>query len=240
SPTQLQRAFTRAFGISPRAYQEQRRMNGLRTRLRAGTTVSRASFETGFGSTSRVYERAESALGMTPGAYRRGGRGERIRFTLVDAPVGRLLVGATARGICAVTLGEDDAALEAALRVEFPEAVVERDDEGLASTVESLVERLERERGELTLRLDVRGTAFQWKVWQALQRIPRGETRTYAEVAASIGMPTGARAVARACASNQVALLIPCHRVVRGDGGMGGYRWGVARKEALLQREKAR
>ena len=238
SPTQLQRAFTRAVGLSPRAYQESRRMTTLRSRLRAGTTVSRATLDSGYGSTSRVYERADATLGMTPGAYRRGGAGERVGFTIVETSLGRLMVATTARGVCSVALGDDDAELERALRTELPRADVERDDASLAPTVAALVAQLQGDRGELTVRLDVRGTAFQWKVWQALRGIPRGETRSYAEVAASLGMPTAARAVARACASNQVALVIPCHRVVRGDGGMGGYRWGVARKEALLERER--
>ena len=238
TPTQLQRAFTRAVGLSPRAYLESKRMQTFRRQLRTSPSVSRATFESGFTSSSRVYERAGAALGMTPAAYRRGGRGETIRFAIVDASVGRLLVGATERGICSVTLGDDDAALEAALRAEFPDAVVARDDDALAADVAAVVARLDDERSDLAVRLDVRGTAFQWRVWQALQRIPRGETRTYAQVAESLGIPTGARAVARACASNRVALLIPCHRVVRGDGGMGGYRWGIARKEALLRSER--
>ena len=159
-------------------------------------------------------------------------------FSAIETSLGRLMVAATARGVCSVALGDDDAELERALRTELPRADVERDDASLAPTVAALVAQLQGDRGELTVRLDVRGTAFQWKVWQALRGIPRGETRSYAEVAASLGMPTAARAVARACASNQVALVIPCHRVVRGDGGMGGYRWGVARKEALLERER--
>jgi AraC family transcriptional regulator, regulatory protein of adaptative response / methylated-DNA-[protein]-cysteine methyltransferase len=187
-----------------------------------------------------VYERADAALGMTPGDYRRGGRGARVAFTIVGTPLGRLLVGATERGVCAVALGDDERTLERELRDEFPRATVERDDTALAAPVAEIVAQLRGEgaEGAPAFSLDVRGTAFQWQVWRALQAIPRGETRTYAQVAASLGRPSAARAVARACASNRVALAIPCHRVIRGDGGLGGYRWGVERKDELLRREK--
>jgi AraC family transcriptional regulator, regulatory protein of adaptative response / methylated-DNA-[protein]-cysteine methyltransferase len=239
SPTQLQRAFTRTFGVSPRAYQDSKRIKTLKVRLRDGATVSRATFDAGFGSSSRVYERATIALGMTPGEYRRGGDGAVVRFTIVGTPLGRLLVAATDRGVCAVSLGDDDATLEKALREEFHRAEVTRDEHDLAVPVRAIVDRLQSGRGAVSFPLDVRGTAFQQLVWRELQRIPEGETRTYAQVAQSIGKPSAARAVARACAANRLAIAIPCHRVVRGDGAVGGYRWGVDRKKALLEVERS-
>lgn len=238
SPTHLQRTFKRVVGMSPREYVAARRAERLKARLREGDTVSRATFEAGYGSGSRVYEQAAPRLGMTPATYRRGGRGEQIRFTVAPSPLGRLLVAATERGVCAVTLGDTDEGLEEALRREYPDARVERAEEGLDEWVASVLRHLEGEEPALSLPLDVRATAFQWRVWKALREIPRGATRSYGEVAASLGMPSGARAVARACASNRVALVIPCHRVVREDGGMGGYRWGIERKEELLRRER--
>lgn len=239
SPTHLQRVFKRLLGLSPREYVAARRAERLKARLREGDTVSRATFEAGYGSGSRVYEEAAPRLGMTPAAYRRGGRGERIRFAVVDSALGRLLVAATERGVCAVTPGDADDALEAGLRREYPGAVVERADGEMDALVRAVVAHLEEGGADLSLPLDVRATAFQQQVWKALARIPRGETRSYAEVAAAIGRPGAARAVARACASNRVAGVIPCHRVVPADGGVGGYRWGTERKEALLRREGA-
>jgi len=237
SPHHLQRAFKAAYGVSPREYQRARRLARLKARLHAGSTVSEATFDAGFGSSSRVYERARVELGMTPAAYRAGGRGIGIRYTLMDCALGRLLVAATDRGVCAVTLGDDDAALEASLAREFPRAERARDDTALAVWAADVA----RELGTTSLEpipLDVPGTDFQWEVWRALQAIPAGSTRSYRDVAVAIGRPTAARAVARACASNRVALLIPCHRVVRGEGTLGGYRWGVDRKRRLLERER--
>jgi AraC family transcriptional regulator of adaptative response/methylated-DNA-[protein]-cysteine methyltransferase len=240
SPTRLQRAFTRALGCSPRAYQENLRLTALRERLKAGDTVTRATYAAGFGSGRRVYERAGEALGMTPGAYRRGGAGVRIGYTIVDSPLGRILVGATARGLCAVAIGDDDASLEGELRREFPRATIERDDLGVSGAARAVATELAGEAAAPHATLDVEGTPFQRQVWEALRAIPRGETRSYAEVAASLGRPGAARAVARACASNRVALVIPCHRVVRGDGALGGYRWGMERKRELLRRERGK
>ncbi len=238
SPFHLQRTFRERVGVTPRAYQAARRVERLKGRLRAGETVGRAGFEAGFGSARGAHERSSAALGMTPGRYRRGAGGLRIRFTIVDCALGRLLVAATDAGVCAVALGDDDAALEAGLRADFPRAALARDDEALRPWVAPIVSRVESARPGLALPLDLHGTAFQLAVWDALQRIPPGETRTYAQVAAAIGRPGAARAVARACASNPAAVLVPCHRVVPAAGGAGGYRWGSERKEELLRREK--
>ena len=233
----LQRTFTRQVGLSPRKYVEARRADRLRKRLREGDTVSRATFEVGYSSTSRVYEKADSHLGMTPGAYRRGGQGLVIRFVTAATPLGRVLVAATERGVCAVTLGDDDALLEAALRREYPRAVIDAADERLRGWVETIVAYLEGASTRLRLPLDVQATTFQRRVWNALQEIPYGDTRSYRTVAAALGAPTAARAVARACASNPVALVIPCHRVIRSDGELSGYRWGGDRKRYLLALE---
>jgi AraC family transcriptional regulator of adaptative response/methylated-DNA-[protein]-cysteine methyltransferase len=196
-------------------------------------------YEAGYGSSSRLYERAASQLGMTPGAYRRGAPAAAVRYTLADCPLGRVLLAGTERGVCAVSLGDDDAGLEAWLKGEYPAADVRRDDKALRAWVGLLLEHLKGRRPHLELPLDVQATAFQWRVWQELQKIPAGTTRTYAEVARALGRPTAARAVARACATNPVSVVVPCHRVVRGDGHLGGYRWGLSRKRALLDREKA-
>jgi AraC family transcriptional regulator of adaptative response/methylated-DNA-[protein]-cysteine methyltransferase len=246
SPHHLQRTFKRVVGLSPSEYAQGRRAERLRGELRSGATVSRAIFEAGYGSSSRVYERADETLGMTPADYRRGGRGVAVRYAVVDSPYGRLLVGVTDRGVCAVMLGEDDAALAAELRREYPQAELARVDDGADEWLGGLAHRVADAvargvavgSGEDPIPLDVRGTAFQWQVWRALQRIPAGETRTYTAVATALGRPTAARAVARACASNRLAVVVPCHRVVREDGSLGGYRWGLARKARLLEAER--
>jgi AraC family transcriptional regulator of adaptative response/methylated-DNA-[protein]-cysteine methyltransferase len=240
SPAHLQRTFTRVVGLSPKQYQEQRRVGALKSALREGRTVSSATYEAGFATGRRVYEAADDALGMTPGAYRRRGAGVTIHHTTVQTSLGLLLVAVTERGICAVSLGDDESALVAALRGEYPDAELVRADDARDRLVDAVVAHVEgRARGE-ALPLDVQATAFQWQVWRALQRIPEGATRSYQAIARELGRPAAARAVARACASNRVAVLIPCHRVVRGDGALGGYRWGEARKAALLARERAR
>ena len=237
-PTSLQREFTRLVGMSPKAYHAARRAERLRAELRKGGTVSRAIFEAGYGSGSRVYEKAAHTLGMTPGSYRRGGAGEAIRYATVQSSAGRMLVAATERGVCSVALGSDDAALERSLRSEFPEAKIAGGDAQLREWVKRIVDRLEGRGRSLDIPLDVHGTAFQWQVWRALQRIPRGETRSYGAIAREIGRPTASRAVARACATNHAAIVIPCHRVVREDGATGGYRWGAERKARLLAAER--
>jgi len=237
SPHHLQRTFTRALGLSPRRYQERRRLDGFKRRVRRGEAVGEATYGAGFGSSRALYESARAGLGMTPATYRRGGRGETIRFTVLPSEAGQLLVAVTERGLCAVQLGDEDAALERELAGEFPNAAIERDDRGLRRWADDVVAAM---RGvELArLPLDLRGTAFQLRVWRALQEIPRGETRSYAEVAARIGRPGASRAVAQACASNRVAMLMPCHRIMRADGDPGGYRWGAERKRRILAAEE--
>jgi AraC family transcriptional regulator, regulatory protein of adaptative response / methylated-DNA-[protein]-cysteine methyltransferase len=238
SPAHLQRTFTRIVGLSPKQYQEQRRVGALKSALREGRTVSSATYEAGFASGRRVYETADDALGMTPGAYRRRGTGVSIHYTAVPTTLGLLLVAVTERGVCSVSLGDDEDTLVAALRAEYPSAELVRTSEASDRFVDAVVAHVEGRADASELPLDIRATAFQWQVWRALQRIPEGATRSYQAIARELGRPSAARAVARACASNRVAVLIPCHRVVRGDGALGGYRWGVARKAALLAREQ--
>ena len=240
SPFHLQRTFKRLLGISPREYQDALRVTRFKSRLRAGDTVSRATYEAGFGSSSRVYERSDRSLGMTPAAYRRGGAGMRIEYTIVDSPFGKLLVGATERGVCAVALGDSSEALVTALRADFPRADIERGDDAHRDWVEEIVGNIGGGNVGLNVPLDVQGTAFQKQVWSLLRKIPPGRTRSYGEIAAALGNPRATRAVARACASNRIALVIPCHRVVRTDGAVGGYKWGTKRKQALLARERER
>jgi len=239
SPHHLHRTFKRVMGITPREYLEARRFARLKQELREHPNVTHALYEAGFSSSSRLYERAHAKLGMTPARYRRGGSGVAIRFTIVTSPVGRLLMAATDRGICRIGMGESDPYLERDLRQEFPAAEIRRDDAGLHGWSKILLEQLRQGLPQPSLPLDVQATAFQERVWEALRRVPAGGTRSYREVARAIGRPQAARAVARACATNPVALLIPCHRVVQSDGGLGGYRWGVDRKKSLLAREKA-
>lgn len=236
----LQRVFKRQFGISPKEYLAARRAERFKQQLREGKMVSDATYEAGYGSSSRLYSQSNARLGMTPATYRRGGLGMNIRFTTVSTSLGMLLVGITERGVCAVSIGDSDDSLESALHDEYPNATIERaDDRALAHAVLAIVEHIDAGSRAADIPLDVQATAFQLRVWDALRRIPYGETRTYSEVAADIGAPTAARAVASACAHNRVAVVIPCHRVVRGDGELGGYRWGVARKKKLLERERA-
>jgi len=240
SPFHLQRLFKRATGLSPREYQSARRLRQVKHGLRQGDDVTTALYDAGFGSPSRLYEKAGQQMGMTPGAYRRGGEGIVIQYAVVSSPLGRLLVAATTRGLCAVRFGENVGELERELREEFSAAEVHRDDAALKPYLQPLLASLRGERVTMELSLDVRATAFQKKVWQALQAIPAGETRSYTDVAVAIGDPKAVRAVARACASNPVALAVPCHRVVRSDGGLAGYRWGIERKKKLLEREHDR
>lgn len=238
SPHQLLRAFRRVLGVSPREYRDAKRVSRLKSSLKEMPHVSPAIYEAGFGSSSRVYERAAAALGMTPATYARGGRGAAIRYSVVASPLGTLLVAATERGICKIALGDSATALERDLRREFPAAHITRDSGRLASWVETILAHLSGHEPHLDLPLDIRATAFQQKVWSALRKIPYGSTRSYQAVAREIGSPSATRAVARACATNPVALVIPCHRVVREDGNVGGYRWGADRKQQLLERER--
>jgi len=242
SPFHLQRSFKRFVGISPREYQEALRTDRLRARLRAGETVSRATFDAGYGSSSRVYERAHRVLGMTPASLRRGGAGTAIAFAIGDAPVGRVLVASTRRGVCSVALGSNDTTLEAQLRAAFPNATIASASPSQKKWIRAALQRVrhpQRSSGA-KIPLDVDATAFQWQVWKELQRIPSGDRRSYNQVASAIGRPSASRAVARACASNRVAVLIPCHRVVRADGQLGGYRWGMDRKRSLLVAENGK
>lgn len=239
SPYHLQRNFKRIVGVTPREYADACRLRKVKRHLRRGTAVTGAMFDAGYGSSSRFYERAAPKLGMAPSVYRRGGEGMDIRYQVVDSPLGRLLVAATAHGLCAVCMGGSDAELERGLSREYPAATIAPDDGGLARWTREILAHLAGRQPRLELPLDVRTTAFEWQVWQALGAIPYGETRSYSEVAASIGRPRAARAVANACARNPVALAIPCHRVVPAGGGFGGYRWGTKRKKALLSAERA-
>jgi len=240
SPFHLQRTFKRVLGVTPRQYADALRMGGVKSLLRAGHNVAAALYDAGYGSSSRLYERAAGKLGMTPATYRRGGQGMNITYTTSDSPLGRLLVARTERGICAVSLADSDAQLKARLRREFPRAEVRRDRNGLSDAVRALLRHLEGRQPRLDLPLDVRGTAFQCRVWEELLRIPYGATRTYGEIARAVGQPGAARAVGTACGSNPVPLIIPCHRVVRGGGALGGYGLGLPRKRALLDLEKRR
>jgi AraC family transcriptional regulator of adaptative response/methylated-DNA-[protein]-cysteine methyltransferase len=241
SPYHLQRNFKRLVGVTPREYAEAVRLRKVKGRLRQPGDITGAMLDAGYGSSSRFYERAVPKLGMAPSVYRRGGAGMEIGYTIVESPntsLGRLLVAATSRGVCAVAMGSSDTELTRALAREYPAAAITTDAGALAQWTRSILAHLSGRRPRLDLPLDVQATAFQWQVWQALAAIPYGETRTYSDVASSIGRPRAVRAVARACATNPVALAIPCHRVVPAVGGVGGYRWGAGRKKALLGLER--
>ena len=239
SASHLQRQFTRALGVSPREYQAAMRADRFRRELRDGRDVTSAIYEAGYGSPSRVYERTPTGRGMAPSAYRSGGDGIEIGYTIVSSPLGKLLVAATSSGVCAVKLGDSERALEHDLKQEFRSATIARDRIVAAEWVNAVVARFNNATPPADLPLDVRGTAFQWQVWRALQAIPFGETRSYSDIAAAIGRPAAVRAVARACATNPVCLVVPCHRVVAKNGLPGGYRWGGERKRRLLAIEAA-
>jgi AraC family transcriptional regulator of adaptative response/methylated-DNA-[protein]-cysteine methyltransferase len=234
----LQRTFKRVMGISPRQYLAARKFGNFKALVRKGESVTTSLYESGFNSSSRLYEYASEELGMTPATYSRGGRGVNISYTIVDSTMGRLLVAITERGVCAVRMGDDDAALEKDLRVEFPEGQITRDDSALREPVKKILNHLDKNEPRLDLPLDIRSTAFQRQVWEKLRAIPYGQTVSYGDVAKALGKPAAVRAVGRACATNPVALVIPCHRVVREDESLGGYRWGLERKKRLLERER--
>ena len=237
SAQHLQRTFRRAMGITPRQYADAIRVARLKTHLRKGTDVTTALYETGYGSPSRLYEKSDAQLGMTPATYRRGGKGMQISYSIADCSLGRVLVAATDRGISAVYLGDKDESLAAALHKEYPQAEIQRSPEENSQWVRTIVRHLAGAQPQLDLPTDVAATAFQRRVWEALRSIPFGTTRTYSEVARLLGQPTAIRAVARACATNPASIVVPCHRVVRTDGSLGGYRWGLNRKELLLEQE---
>lgn len=238
SPFHLQRRFKAVLGITPREYADSCRMRTLKRNLQAGDSVTRAMYDAGYGSSSRLYERTASQLGMTPDKYRRGAIAASIRYACADSPLGRMLIAATDKGICSIQFGRSDGELLEGLKREFPFAVRKEDDGGLHSWVSALLKHMRGRGLDSSLPLDIRATAFQRRVWTYLQSIPFGGTKSYSQVAKAIGQPSACRAVARACATNPVAVAIPCHRVVREDGSMGGYRWGIERKKALLEMEQ--
>ncbi len=239
SPSHLQRTFKQIVGISPKKYAEVKRVERFKDELRGGSDVVTAMYESGYGSSSRLYEKAAENLGMTPAIYRKGGMGMKINYVVTDCELGNLLVARTKRGVCSVTFGDDVDAMRTALDKEFPNAEIAEDADGLKNAVDAIIKYLAGKNTRLVLPLDLQATAFQLQVWDFLRQIPYGETRSYTEVAEAIGDQKKVRAVAQACAKNRVAVVIPCHRVVASDGKLSGYRWGVERKRRLLQNEKA-
>lgn len=237
SPHHLQRTFKRIVGVSPRQYAAEQRLARFKGELKGGKTVTDALYEAGFQSSSTAYGDAAAQLGMTPVRYQRGGYSAQIAYTIAPCALGWLLLAATEKGICAVRLGDSEPELVQTLAAEFQTAVIGRGDAELGTWLSALLAYLDGREPHLDLPLDVRATAFQRRVWEALRAIPYGSTRSYRDVASAIGQPTATRAVARACATNPAALVIPCHRVIRADGDLGGYRWGITRKQALLEQE---
>lgn len=237
SPFHLQRTFKSVLGITPKEYANSCRMKDFRQRLKAGHSVTRAMHEAGYSSTSRLYSRSTSELGMEPAKYRRGAISAPIRYTCADSPLGRILIAATDKGICSIQFAETDEELEQGLKQEFPFALRKRDDSGMASLAGRLMRHMSGSEFSPNLPLDIQATAFQRRVWSYLQSIGFGEKRSYAQVAKAIRRPLAVRAVAHACATNPVAIAIPCHRVVRSNGDLAGYRWGLERKKALLEME---
>src|SRR5436190_14109098 len=235
----LRRAFLQVTGLKPRELAEALRIKRFKAMMRAGKSITDALYETGYGSSSRVYERSNAQLGMTPATYRKGGMGMKLGYTIVKSPLGKVLVAATERGVSAVYLGDDETSLVAELGEEYPRAEIAAASNGFERWVKEVLQRIEGRPPHIELPLDLQATAFQRRVWKELQRIPRGSTRTYSQVAHSVGRPKAVRAVARACASNPVSIVVPCHRVIREDGALAGYRWGLSRKEQLLASERS-
>jgi AraC family transcriptional regulator of adaptative response/methylated-DNA-[protein]-cysteine methyltransferase len=234
----LRRAFRQQMGLNPKQLSAALRLKRFKKLLREGNSIADALYATGYGSASRVYERSNAQLGMTPAAYQKGGKGMKIRYSTSKSSLGEVLVAATERGVSAVYLGDAASRLVEELKQEYPRAEITAEKGAFSEWVEEIVARVEGGAPRRELPLDLQATAFQRRVWQELQRIPRGATRSYAQVARAMGKPNAIRAVARACASNPVSVVVPCHRVVRSDGELAGYRWGVKRKQTLLEREK--
>jgi AraC family transcriptional regulator, regulatory protein of adaptative response / methylated-DNA-[protein]-cysteine methyltransferase len=234
----LRRAFRQVTGLTPRELAEALRVKRFKSLLRSGKNITDALYETGYGSSSRVYERSNAQLGMTPATYQKGGKGMKLEYTIAKSPVGKVLVAATARGISAVYLGDAQNKLIGELKKEYPQAEISEAPGSAQRWVQEIVQRIEGRPAQEELPLDLQATAFQRRVWRELQRIPLGATRTYAQVARAMGAPKAVRAVARACATNPVSVVVPCHRVVRADGKRGGYRWGLQRKEQILASER--
>ena len=235
----LRRAFLQVTGLRPRDLAAALRLDTFKKLLRSGRSISDALYETGYGSTSRVYERSDAQLGMTPATYQKGGKGMKIGYSIAKSSLGNVLVGATERGVSAVYLGDNADKLVAELREEYPNAEIAPVSESVSRWVKEIVQRVEGNPPRLELPLDLQATAFQRRVWQELQKIPRGATRTYTQIARSLGNAKSVRAVARACATNPVSIVVPCHRVIREDGNLAGYRWGLSRKQQLLEHERS-
>jgi AraC family transcriptional regulator of adaptative response/methylated-DNA-[protein]-cysteine methyltransferase len=243
STSHFQRTFKEIMGISPKKYAEAKKMERFKDELRSGSDVTTAMYEAGYGSSRGLYEKASSGLGMTPATYKKGGKGMKIDFVVTDCELGKLLVARTPKGVCSVAIGDSAAELEAGLRNEFPQAEIAEDanrDAELSTAVNAILDYMGGRRHRLVLPLDLKATAFQLQVWEFLQKIPYGETRSYSEVAAGLGDKKKVRAVAQACARNRVAMVIPCHRVIASTGELAGYRWGVERKKVLLEKEGRR
>ncbi|HMQ04213.1 MAG TPA: bifunctional DNA-binding transcriptional regulator/O6-methylguanine-DNA methyltransferase Ada [Pyrinomonadaceae bacterium] len=237
SPYHLQRSFKNIIGVSPKKYSEAKRMERFKSELREGGDVAAAMYDAGFGSSSRLYEKAAERMGMTPAAYKKGGKGVTINYSITDCELGRILVARTIKGLCNVAFADDDSSLEANLRKEYPNAEVIKDAKVLKGFVDEILKHLSGEKKRLDLPIDIQATAFQMKVWELLRKIPYGETVTYSQIAERLGDRKKVRAVAQACANNRVAVVIPCHRVIGKSGKLTGYRWGVERKEKLLAKE---
>ncbi len=239
SPAKLRRAFHRMTGLTPREFAHAARLEKFKRLLRDGAEITDALYSCGYGSPSRIYEKTNSHLGMTPASYRKGGAGMKIAYTVAVSSLGKVLVAGTDRGISAVYLGDDERSLASALQKEYPRAEIQRSAVSNPDWLKEILRRVEGHPPSVDLPLDVQATAFQRRVWQELQRIPPGTTRTYTQVARALGKPNSVRAVARACATNPTSIVVPCHRVIRTDGALAGYRWGLQRKQKLLQRESA-
>lgn len=237
SPFHLQRTFKAVLGITPKQYVDSCRMRGFRQKLKAGHSVTRAMHDAGYSSTSRLYSRTSAELGMEPAKYRRGAIATPIRYSFTESPIGRMLIAATDKGICSIQFADSEEELEQGLKQEFPFALRRRDDDGMANLAAQVVQRISGAESSASLPLDIQATAFQRRVWSYLQSIAFGRTQSYTEVAKGIRHPSAVRAVAHACATNPVAIAIPCHRVLRSNGDLGGYRWGLQRKKTLLEIE---